>query len=131
MRVLAIDYGRSRVGLAISDPLGCIAQPLEIVPRKELDKKLGEVIQKHRIKIVVLGYPINMDGTSSDMSEEVEAFKQTLEAKYNVKVKLVDERLSSAEAEKTLKRLGAKQLKSKVDSISASLILQKYLERQR
>ena len=134
MRVLGIDYGDARVGLALSDPLGITAQGLETVDYKGNDKfllrRLDEIFEQYEVDTIVVGMPYNMNGSSSFRVEATEKFIHKLKCKYNkMKIVTVDERLTTVEAHRTMNDLGINKNKKKmlVDTISAVYILEKYL----
>lgn len=131
-RILAIDYGDVRVGVAVSDPLGITAQGLDTIVVNRSDKKFTQEIKKlietYKIKKVVIGYPKNMDGTLSEKTEKVDSLIPTLE-KMGVKVIKWDERLTTVSAYKTMKDLNISQKKKNVyaDKLAATYILEGYL----
>jgi len=134
-RILAIDYGKKRIGLAISDPLGITAQSLPTLIITETQDALSEIkklINEKEISTVVLGLPKNMDGTLGDEGKKVQEFGERLSQKINIKVEFWDERLSSVESRKALReeKRKIKHKKEIVDQISASLILQGYLDKK-
>ena len=134
MRILGIDYGEARVGLAITDPLQITAQGLETVDFKGNDKillkRLDEIFEKYEVDTIVVGMPYNMNGSSSFRVEATEKFIHKLKCKYNkIKIVTMDERLTTVEAHRTMNELGINKNKKKmlVDTISAVYILEKYL----
>ena len=134
MRVLGIDYGDARVGLAITDPLGITAQGLETVNYKGNDKillkRLDEIFAQYEVDTIVVGMPYNMNGSSSFRVEATEKFIHKLKCKYNkMKIETIDERLTTVEAHRTMNDLGIGKDKKKmlVDTISAVYILEKYI----
>lgn len=134
MRILGIDYGDVRVGLAITDPLKITAQGLETVEFKGNDKillrKLDEIFEKYEVETIVVGMPYNMNGSSSFRVEATEKFIHKLKCKYNkMNIVTIDERLTTVEAHRTMNDLGINKSKKKmlVDTISAVYILEKYL----
>jgi len=136
MRVLGIDYGRRRMGLAISDEAQFLARPLDAYLRTRSLKKdlesLAHLAREHEVGSVVVGLPLNMDGTKGEMALEVEEFVVQLQAVANIDVVVSDERLTSVEAERVLlegdvKRKDRKRLR---DGLAATLILQGYLDSQ-
>ena len=136
MRILAIDYGDTRVGTAITDELGITVQGLEIITHTGNDravlKKLDEFMDKYEISIIVVGMPLNMDGSASKRVEATKKFIHKLKCKYNkIKIETVDERLTTVQAHRTINELGvkAKSKKNIVDTISAEYILEVYLGR--
>lgn len=138
MRVLGIDYGNSRVGTAITDELGITAQGLETINHKGNDKivlaKLDEIIDKYDVSTIVVGMPLNMNGTISQRVEITQKFIHKLKCKYNkIKIETVDERLTTVQAIKTMNDLDIKSSKRKslVDTISAVYILETYINRKK
>lgn len=132
-RILAIDYGDSRIGIAVSDPLGMTAQGVETVQNYNHEKafaRIGVLLEQFETKHVVLGLPKNMDGTLGERAQVTETFKAELESRFGAKVDLVDERLTTVSAIQTLNTLDVRGKKRKevVDTVAAQLILQQYLE---
>lgn len=129
MSILAIDYGKKRTGLAISSTL--IATPLGNIPSQSetVFAKISEIIKEYSITKIVIGLPLNMNGTESEMTEEVRRFASEVEKRLNLKVDFVDERLTSRDAEFMLASLEKnwRKRKKKIDSASACLILENYL----
>ena len=137
MRILGIDYGDSRVGLAITDPLGFTAQGLETVTHNGNDKfllrRLDEIMSEYEIDTIVLGMPFNMDGTKSERAEVTEKFLHKLKCKYNkIKIETIDERLTTVAAHKTMNFLDVNKHKKRsiVDTISAVYILETYMNKK-
>lgn len=135
MKVLAIDYGEKRLGFALGDKTTKTAIPIDQINRKNLSDDLNIVykfVEEFEVNIIVLGYPLNMDGTKAEISKKVENFAESLKKKLKIEIKLVDERLSSFEAEEMLKTLKPKyqDRKKKLDSIAALVILQNYLDKE-
>jgi putative Holliday junction resolvase len=131
-RILGIDFGERRIGLALSDPLGIIAQPfLTFDTQKDGDifKKIEELIEEKGIEEIVLGMPRNMDGTIGEKGKVVQEFSQMLSSRVKIPIIFRDERLSSVESLRVLRDAGAKlhKYKKSVDKLSAALILQGYL----
>ncbi|MBR6033284.1 MAG: Holliday junction resolvase RuvX [Clostridia bacterium] len=134
MRILAIDYGDVRVGIAITDPLGITAQGLETISYngkdKQLLKRLDEIISQYEVDTIVLGMPLNLKGEETVRAEVTRAFLYKLKCKYpKLKIELVDERLTSVQAHKTMNDLQIKKEKKKslVDTIAAVYILETYI----
>lgn len=129
-QILGIDLGKKRVGIAITVPVLNIPQPLKTVNRKEIFKEIEALLQKHSITRFVVGLPLNMDGTKGEKASEVEKFGKELEDRFNIPVAFYDERLTTVHAEKIMHEAGKKIKGHKdiVDKISASLILEGYLE---
>ncbi len=135
-RYLGIDFGEKRVGLAITDPTRLIAQPLETVvykSRKELFLRLKKVIDDFGVIKIILGLPVSMNGSDSQKTREVRDFADDLIKQVSVPVDMLDERLTTVQANLLLQQLGKKASKSrdKVDQIAAQYILQTYLDREK
>ena len=136
MRLLGIDYGDSRVGLAISDPLGITAQGLETITHNANDKivlkRLEEIVNQYKIDTFVIGMPINMDGCKTIRAEVTNQFIHKLKCKFNkIKIEEIDERLTTVAAHKTMNLLDINKHKKRsiVDTISAVYILEIYLNK--
>ncbi len=130
-KAIGIDFGLKRTGIAITDDSGIIASPLIAIASEKLMAFLIDLIPKQKIKVIVLGYPTSMDGTDTHITENVRLLKEALEKQFNLPVELQDERMSSSRAMQAIHQGGkAKQKKNKglVDTISATLILQDYME---
>ncbi len=134
MRTLGMDLGTKTLGLALSDKLGIIANPYKTLRYNDIDELVSEVtslIDELKVEDLVLGYPKNMNNTLGEAVERTLTFKEKLEASINKTVNLVDERLSTVEAERAL--IGAdmsrKNRKEVIDSVAASIILDTYLKR--
>lgn len=135
MRTLGIDYGDVRVGTAVTDALGITVQGLETIVHNGNDKKvlarLDEIIKEYEISTIVVGMPFNMDGSKTERVEKTEKFIHKLKCKYNkIKIKTVDERLTTVQAHRTMNELGikAKNKKNIVDTLSAVYILEVYVQ---
>ena len=133
-RFLGIDYGTVRIGLALSDPTGTLASPLPFLENKspqQVTTALSELIQTHQIAGLVIGLPRNMDGTYGPSAQKVRDFIGQIQKSISLPITPIDERLTTAQASKQLSGIGMnqKQLRKKVDSSSACLILQQYLDR--
>lgn len=131
MKIMAIDYGKSRVGIAITDPLGIIAQPFLTIPVKskgKLIKRLKFLIRENNIAFVLIGNPISNKGQATPMSKEVTEFARRLKKAINIEVKLWDERYTSQYAAAILKETGAKRVLEKIDQVAASIMLEEYLK---
>jgi putative Holliday junction resolvase len=134
VRFLGIDYGARRIGLSYGDELG-VATPLPALLAADEGKRwqgVLEIIAQRRITEVVLGYPLNMDDTPGFKAKEVEAFAARLRAAVNLPVHLVDERLTSYEAESTIAKSKRREIRASgiIDSRAATLILQDYLNQR-
>ena len=136
MRILGIDYGDARVGTAITDELEITAQGLETIPHtsdKHVLKRLEEIVNSYNVKVIVVGMPLNMNGTKGERVEITEKFIHKLKCKFNkVKIETVDERLTTVAAHKTMNFLDVnkKKKRSIVDTISAQYILETYINKK-
>lgn len=135
-RILGIDYGTVRIGLALSDPTGTLASPLPHLENKSVPVVRGslcELIQTHDISRIVVGLPRNMDGSYGPAAENVRKFISQIQEGLSTPIETQDERLTTAQASKQLSQMGLnqKEMRKKIDSSSASLILQQYLDRKR
>jgi putative Holliday junction resolvase len=138
-RILGIDYGERRVGLALSDPTATIATPLPTLVRRMGKRppvgKIIEIIQQNEVTAAVVGLPLTLAGDDSDWTRDVRAFAQALETRSGIPVALIDERLTSVQAERTVRELGLKksqrEQKERIDSAAAMLLLQMYLDQKR
>ena len=144
-KILAVDYGRARIGLAIAESLQGIAQPLgtlERINRNEDMRRLRELVRDNSVKLILLGLPLRLDGTHGEMAEETQRFAERMRKQIGVAVEMADERLTSWEAERLLEEefgRKSKQIdgapkkrdasKFTVDSVAATIILREYLER--
>ena len=136
MRMLGIDYGEARVGIAITDELNITVQGLETIQRNGSDKvilrRLDEIFEKYKVGTIVVGMPLNMNGTISERAKITEEFIHKLKCKYNkMKIETIDERLTTVEAHRTMNFLDVKKNKKRniVDTISAVYILETYLNK--
>ncbi|MBC8214560.1 MAG: Holliday junction resolvase RuvX [Candidatus Marinimicrobia bacterium] len=133
MRILGIDFGDRRIGLAISDPMGIIASPYSTIDRKivpDIFSEIDKIILKHNISKIVVGLPLTMKGTDSEQTKKVREFVEELKTKINLPIKVIDERLSSLSAQKVLVEQGIKtgHNKGEIDKTAAAILLQEYLE---
>lgn len=130
-RILALDVGNRRIGLAVSDALGVGATGLETLhrtTRKHDLEVLGKIARKHGVQEIVIGLPLNMNGTESEQTEKTRAFADLVREKLNLPTIFWDERLTSWEAQQLLKEKGrGRDDKGEVDKLSACLILTSYL----
>ena len=137
MRLMGLDYGSKTVGVAVSDPLGLTAQGVETVWRKQENKlrqtlaRIEERISEYQVERIVLGYPKNMNNTIGERAVKSLEFKEKLEKRTGLPVVMWDERLTTAEAERTLMETGVRRENRKqyLDQMAAVLILQGYLDR--
>lgn len=137
MRIMGLDFGSKTVGVAVSDPLGITAQPIEIVRRKSENKlrqtlaRIEELIREYQVTQLVLGLPKNMNNTLGERAEKSLEFKEMLERRTGLPVVMWDERLTTVEANRALMEGNVRrEERSKyVDALAAVLILQGYLDR--
>jgi len=135
MRIMGLDYGDRRIGVALSDALGWTAQPLGMIERDaggELER-ISELVREHEVSEIVVGLPKNMNGTIGERGEICIEFAQALRQRLSIPVHLWDERLTTAAATKTLLEADVSRRKRKqvVDKMAAALLLQNYLDSRR
>ncbi|MCG2767811.1 MAG: Holliday junction resolvase RuvX [Anaerolineae bacterium] len=131
MRVLALDVGDRRVGIAISDPIGMLARPLTVVKRSGRDyQRIADLAKEHGVELIVAGYPRNMDGSEGEQARKVEAYLAGLEEHIDVPIELWDEQLSTFEAQRLMIEAGrrARERRERIDAAAAAVILQDYLD---
>lgn len=132
-KILAIDYGRRRIGLAISDEMGMTARPLATMQRKnrrEDMKRLRDLAKTNGVQAILVGSPVHLNGQSSEMSEEVAQFASRIQKELAVPVELRDERLTSWEAQQMAAELGMGK-NADIDSLAAAILLREYLDEAR
>lgn len=134
MRILAIDYGKKRTGLAVTDPLRIIASGLTTVETPQLFSFLKDYFLKEKVEIVIIGEPKQMDGTPSESAEMIEKFIIQFRQEFpTIKIERMDERFTSKMASKTLLDSGLKkkkrQDKALIDEVAATIMLQDYLNK--
>lgn len=133
-RVLAVDPGSRRIGLAVSDPEGTVALPLGVVPAGfDLVARIGEIAQEHEVIEIVVGLPLRLDGSEGPAAHDARRLAGRLEEELPVKVSLVDERLTTAAAGRALDEgeVTGRKRRGIVDQVAAALLLQGYLDAQR
>lgn len=133
MRVLALDHGTKRVGLAISDEMGMIAQPLTFLPAEpiaELFEGLKKVIAEKNVEQILVGIPRNMDGSYGPAAEKARKFIEQLKEVVTIPIRTWDERLTSAQANRDMIQGGLRreERKLKADQTAAAILLQSYLD---
>ena len=136
MRIMGLDYGTKTVGVALSDELLLTAQPYMTVEREKANKlrktyaKLEEIIKENDVEKIVLGFPKNMNNTEGERAEATKAFMEDLSRRTGLPIILVDERLTTVEADRILKETGvaASGRKEYIDKMAAAIILQNYLD---
>ena len=135
-RIIGIDYGERRVGVAISDPTATIAQPLTVLTRRTGKRPpvqaIADLAAEHGAAHIVIGLPLTLEGNESDWTREVRAFGDKLAARAGIGVSFADERMTSVVAERAVRSLGLKrrqrEQKERVDAAAAMIILQAYLD---
>ena len=134
-RWLGLDYGAKTVGVAATDALGITVQPLETIWRKEENhlrktlRRIGELIEELSVTEIVLGLPLNMDGSEGERARKTREFGEALEKRFRLPVRFSDERLTTAEAEEILAEGGVRpeDFKAYIDKVAAAIILEDYL----
>ena len=134
-RVLGLDYGERRIGLALSDPLGIIASPFTTIDRKKTKdhiSQISDIISEKKITSIIVGLPLTLRGNHSKQTVAVLAFIDQLKSELQIPVVSIDERLSSVAAKKSLQAQAVKtgHEKGRVDQTAAAIILQEYLDSQ-
>lgn len=136
MRIMGLDYGSKTVGVAISDDMQITAQPVETIVRERSNKlrktyqRLEELIGQYEVGMIVIGKPLNMNGTEGEMVQAVKSFSDELSRRTELETVLIDERLTTAEADRILKDTGVaiSGRKEHIDKMAAAIILQTYLD---
>ncbi len=136
MRILSLDLGEKRIGAAVSDPLGFTAQGIETIPNRGKENSLEaihKVCSEYSVNEIVIGLPVNMDGSMGPKAKEVVEWMALIEKKTGVPVKSWDERLTSRQAGRLMIEEGLSRQKQRMNSdrLAATLILQSYLESKR
>lgn len=133
MRILGLDVGDRRIGVALSDPTGILATALTVINRTEDGSDMEAILkltEEKNVECIVVGLPLSMDGSMSEQAEKSSSFAEELSAHTGVPVKMWDERLSTSIASKLMRDTGSnsRQIKERRDSAAAALILQSYLD---
>ncbi|PYJ85951.1 MAG: Holliday junction resolvase RuvX [Verrucomicrobia bacterium] len=133
MRILAIDHGTKRMGVAISDELRMIVQPLEFIPAEPFAKfldRLKEILREKQVELILVGMPRNMDGSYGPAALKVQEFVAVLKEAIAIPIQTLDERLTSVQAHRFLTEaeVRGRQRKEKVDKSAAAILLQSYLD---
>ncbi|MBR2989232.1 MAG: Holliday junction resolvase RuvX [Clostridia bacterium] len=136
MRILGIDYGDARIGTSVCDELQTLAHPLKTYKAESMRKNIdamSALAKNERVGLIVVGLPLNMDGSEGARASKTRSFASVLSKVSGLTVELVDERLTSVEAEEIMDNLSVKKSKRKdiIDTIAAQLILQSYLDRRK
>ena len=130
MRIMAVDYGKKRIGVAITDPQCTISQPLstlKITSIAQAVTRLSALIADLGIDRMIVGYPCSLDGAPTAMAHDVERFVTQLKKKADIEIELWDERLTTKLAYTTLKAMGIRRQKDKIDQVAACIMLDEYL----
>jgi len=130
-KILGLDWGHKRIGVAISDSEGLMAFPrTSIENNKDAISKIGEICSEENVNLIVLGYPYNLEGEKNDSTKAVEAFAEAINQELNIDVDFHDERLTSVESDSIIRSINIKRedRKKETDIIAASLILKNYLD---
>lgn len=135
-RILAIDYGRKRIGLALSDELGLTAQPLAVLTRRNrlADlKRLREICERYSVRHIIVGCPVHITGEEGEMAAEASRFASRLTKVLNIGIEMIDERLTSWQARQTLSETNRRSSMKRgaVDDVAAAVLLRDYLEHRR
>lgn len=132
MKILGIDVGSVRIGVALSDPLGLTAQPFAVLDRRRCDPiaRIVELVREHEVTRIVVGWPLTLAGAAGLATQAVEAFVGELASRLEVPIERWDERLTTAAAERAMLEAGARRAKRResIDKVAAALILQSYLD---
>jgi putative Holliday junction resolvase len=133
MRILGLDHGTKRIGVALSDELGMIAQPLEFIPAHPEDDvfvRLKELIERNHVSEIIVGMPRNMNGTMGPAAEKAQVFIGQIKDHFDTPVRDWDERLTTVQAQRVLISAGTRRSKrkEKVDKMAAAILLQSYLD---
>lgn len=133
MRILALDVGRKRIGVAMSDPMGIIAQGVKVIDVKDDEnsiREIGDIVKENSVEEILIGLPLNMNGTQGPMAKEALEFAEKMKGKISVPVKMWDERLTSLQIEKDLIFMDVSRQKRKKinDMLAAQILLQNYLD---
>jgi putative holliday junction resolvase len=133
-RILALDYGRKRIGLALSDELGLIAKPLSTLSRTNRSndlRRLREICRAQGVVRIIVGNPLHMTGEASPMADEAARFAARLKKELGIPVELHDERLTSWDAKQTMAETKSASRRGPLDDVAAAILLRDYLEQKR
>ena len=132
-RLMGIDFGEVRIGIALSDPLQIISQPFLVIPNNDNTiSEIQKIVKTEEVEKIILGLPLNLDGEDTKKTLEVREFSKILKDKVDVPVIFWDERYTSVEANEKLKQMGYSIAESRkvIDKVAASIILKSYMENQ-
>lgn len=138
-RILGVDYGERRIGLALSDPSATIAQPLPTLIRRAGKRppvsRILQIITDNDVEAAVIGLPLTLAGEESDWTRDVRSFGEKLHVRADIPVYFIDERLTSIQAERSVRALGLKksqrEQKERIDAAAAMILLQLYLDQKK
>jgi putative Holliday junction resolvase len=135
-RILAIDYGRKRIGVALSDELGLTAQPLVTIVRanrRDDLRRLRQICRRHGVARILVGHPLHITGEAGEMAAEAARFAARLKKELRIMVELVDERLTTWEADQLMAETNSSSRRKRIhiDDVAAAILLREYLNRQR
>ncbi len=136
MTFLGLDFGERRIGVAVSDELGIAARPLPVIERTSRAEdvaRIGQIASQRKAQMIVVGLPLNMDGSAGPAARRVQRFAELLRRELGMHVDVWDERLTTAEAERALISAGERRSRRRAvrDGVAAALILQSYLDAHR
>jgi putative Holliday junction resolvase len=136
VRILALDYGEQRIGAAVTDPMGIVAQPLETIARRSRDggalEAIARLVRDYEVEQIVLGLPLHMDGRPGEQAAAVQRFGRQIAERTGVPVEYLDERWTTVEASRALGELGVTGAKRRahLDAAAAAILLRTFLERR-
>ena len=135
-RILAIDYGRKRIGLALSDELGLTARPLATLVRanrRDDMRRLRDICRRHGVARIIVGHPLHITGAAGEMADEAARFAARLKKELGIVVELMDERLTTWEADQLMAetKSSSRRRRTHLDDVAAAVLLREYLDRQR
>jgi len=131
LRLIGIDYGEVRIGIALSDPLQIIAQPYQVIRNDEYKfSRITKIVKEQKVEKIILGLPVNLAGEDTKKTSEIREFAKQLENHVDIPIIFWDERLTSVEANEKLKQMGysIKDSRKVIDKVAASIILKSYME---
>ena len=132
-RLMGIDFGEVRIGIALSDPLQIISQPYRVIPNNDNTiSEIKDILKTEEVRKIILGLPLNLDGEDTKKTLEVREFSEILKSNVDIPVIFWDERYTSVEANEELKNMGYSVAESRkvIDKVAASIILKNYMENQ-
>jgi len=132
-RLMGIDFGEVRIGIALSDPLQIISQPFRVIPNNDNTiSEIQNIVKTEEVEKIILGLPLNLDGEDTKKTLEVREFAEILKSNIDIPLIFWDERYSSVEANEKLKQMGYSIVESRkvIDKVAASIILKNYMEDQ-